>query len=46
MINIACTSNFLIPSPMNIKGDISNNWEFFKQQWNDNEITTGLLKHN
>ncbi|KAJ7354782.1 hypothetical protein OS493_030199 [Desmophyllum pertusum] len=29
------TSNFPIPSPMNVKGDPVNNWEFFRQQWTD-----------
>ena len=27
---------------MNTRGDIVNNWEFFKQQWNDYEVATGL----
>lgn len=43
---IACTSKFLIHSPMNIKGDIANNWEFFKQQWNNNEVATSLEAQN
>lgn len=34
--------NFPIPSAMKCKGDLVNNWEFFKQQWNDYEIVTGL----
>ena len=40
--SMAFTSNFPIPSPMNTRGDIVNNWEFFKQQWNDYEVATGL----
>ena len=39
-----CTSHFPIPSPMTVKGDVVNNWEFFKQQWTDYEVTTGLNK--
>ena len=38
------TSNFPIPSPMNVKGDPVNNWEFFRQQWTDYEVATGLDK--
>ena len=29
---------------MNVKGDLVNNWEFFKQQWQDYEVATGLDK--
>ena len=29
---------------MNVKGDPVNNWEFFRQQWTDYEVTTGLDK--
>ena len=39
---LAFTSHFSVPSPMNMKGDIVNNWEFFKQQWDDYEVATGL----
>ena len=38
------TSNFPIPSPMNVKADPVNNWEFFRQQWTDYEVATGLNK--
>ena len=38
------TSHFPIPSPMNVKGDLVNNWEFLKQQWQDYEVATGLDK--
>ena len=24
------------------KGDLTSNWEFFKQQWQDYEVATGL----
>ena len=29
---------------MNVKGDPVNNWEFFRQQWTDYEVATGLDK--
>ena len=38
------TSNFPIPSLMNIKGNPVNNWEFFRQEWTDYEVATGLDK--
>ena len=37
-------SNFLIPAPMVCKGNLVANWEFFRQQWEDYEVTTGLDK--
>ena len=36
------TSNFPIPSPMKVSGDRVTNWEFFRQQWEDYEVGTGL----
>ena len=36
------TSNFPVPSPMKISGDRVTNWEFFRQQWQDYELGTGL----
>ncbi|XP_015755742.1 PREDICTED: uncharacterized protein LOC107335261 [Acropora digitifera] len=38
------TSNFPIPVPMKVSGDRINNWEFFRQQWEDYELATGLDK--
>ena len=35
-------SNFPVPSAMVCRGDITSNWEFFKQQWQDYEVATGL----
>ena len=29
---------------MNVKGNLVNNWEYFKQQWQDYEVATGLDK--
>ena len=43
---LAFTSHFPVLSPMNMKGDIVNNWEFFKQQWDDYEVATGLEGHD
>ena len=37
-------SNFPLPSSMKCQGDVAGNWEFFKQQWSDYEIATGLDK--
>ena len=35
-------SNFPVPAPMDIKGDLVTNWHFFKDQWSDYEIATEL----
>ena len=37
-------SNFPIPAPMVCKGNLVANWEFFRQQWEDYEVATGLDK--
>ena len=36
--------NFPLPHAMKCHGDVVGNWDFFKQQWSDNEIATGLDK--
>ena len=36
--------NFPLPSPMKCHGDVTGNWDFFKQQWGDYETATGLDK--
>ena len=36
-------NNFPLPSAMNCRGDVAGNWEFFRQQWCDYEIATGLI---
>ena len=36
--------NFPLPSPMKCHGDVTGNWDFFKQQWSDYETATGLDK--
>lgn len=37
-------SELPIPLPMNVKGDLKGNWKFFKSQWMNYEIATGLDK--
>ena len=37
-------SNFPIPAPMVCNGNLVANWEFFRQQWEDYEVATGLDK--
>lgn len=36
--------NFPLPHAMKCHGDVIGNWDFFKQQWSDWEIATGLDK--
>ena len=36
--------NSPLPSPMSCNGDVAGNWDFFRQQWSDYEIATGLDK--
>ncbi|KAI4897681.1 hypothetical protein NFI96_029695 [Prochilodus magdalenae] len=33
-----------VPEPMDMKGDVFNNWMFFRAQWDNYEIATGLDK--
>jgi len=40
------TPNSLLPSSMKCQGDVAGNWDFFKQQWSDYEIATGLNKRD
>ena len=39
-------TNFPVPAAMVCRGDIPSNWEFFKQQWQDYEVATGLDQKN
>ena len=41
-LSLTYHSNFPVPTPMKCKGDKVANWEFFRQQWEDYEIATGL----
>ena len=38
--------NFPVPSKMEVKGDVAANWEFFRGQFEDYEIATGLDKRD
>ena len=35
-------SNILVLAPMEVKGDLLSNWIFFKDQWKDYKVATGL----
>ena len=37
---------FPVPSPMVCRGDVVGNWEFFRQQWEDYEVATGLSEQS
>lgn len=39
----AIPHNFPLPNAMHCRGDVAGNWEFFKHQWSDYEIATGLI---
>ena len=41
-LSLTYLSNFPVPTPRKCKGDKVANWEFFRQQWEDYEIATGL----
>ena len=34
--------NIPVPAPMEVKGDLLSNWIFFKDQWEDYKVATGL----
>ena len=38
--------NFPVPSPMVCREDVVGNWEFFRQQWEDYEVDTGLSQQS
>lgn len=38
------TNNFPVPAPMEMKGDLAQNWSFFRSQYENYEIATGLDK--
>ena len=43
MLNVSVYGNdLLFPASMEVKGDLLSNWTFFKDQWEDNEVATGL----
>ena len=41
---MAATSNFPVPAPMDLKGDLVQNWSFFKAQYENYEVATRLNK--
>ncbi|XP_041472642.1 uncharacterized protein K02A2.6-like [Lytechinus variegatus] len=41
---MAASSNFPVPSPMDMKGDLRGNWKFFQSQWENYEIALELDK--
>lgn len=42
--NMATTVNFPTPSPMEMTGDLLQNWTFFRAQYENYEVATGLNK--
>ena len=34
--------NISVPAPVEVKGDLLSNWTFFKDQWENYEVVTGL----
>ena len=34
--------NIPVPAPKEVKGDLLSNWTFFKDQWEDYKVATGL----
>ena len=34
--------NISVPTPVEVKGDLLSNWTFFKDQWENYEVVTGL----
>ena len=34
--------NIPVPAPVEVKGDLLSNWAFFKDQWENYEVVTGL----
>ena len=34
--------NIPVPAPVEVKGDLLSNWTFFKDQWENYEVVTGL----
>ena len=39
---MAARSELPVPAPMSIKGDTKGNWKFFRSQYSNYEIATGL----
>ena len=41
---LAATSNFPVPAPMDLRGDLVQNWSFLKAQYENYEVATSLNK--
>jgi len=37
-------SYLFVPIAMNMKGDVASNWKFFKEQWQNYEVASGLAQ--
>ena len=46
MVSEVISPYFPLPSPMKCHGDVTGNWDFFKQQWFYYEIATSLDKRD
>ena len=43
---MATSAGIPVPRPIDMKGDLANNWEFFKESWTNYEIATELDMKN
>lgn len=41
---MACNNQIPIPEPMSLRGDIVENWRYFKKRWNNYVVSTGLVE--
>ena len=37
---MAISAGITVPHPMDMKGDLANNWAFFKESWRNYKIAT------
>ena len=42
--SVTVYSQIPLPSPMNTKGNMADNWKYFKKSWNNYKLATGLDK--
>ena len=42
--SVTVYSQIPLPSPMNTKGNLANNWKYFKKSWNNYKLAKGLDK--
>ena len=43
---MATSAGFPAPHPIDMKGDLANNWEFYKDSWTNYETATELDTKN